>query len=948
MKTKRMKQFFVGLCAVGVILTLFSACRTRTDPTPPDPTEERHPVTVNITPAGTGTVTITPEGPQYAGTLMTINVSPAEGYRVLSVAIPGPGGLGALTTVTVGEEYELTMLARAVVVNVTFEALPDPDRDLAFGSTAANARLSVVRTVGAAAPIYRAFDGYWHTFAQVQGSENAHWFAVDLGDVYDVQVVRVVWGLGDGTHGAFDGMVNYVVQVSTTLDELPPHGNWDDDGWEIIETVSNPGNDGINVRADQERVNTIRFDAPVSARFVRIKQIAGLNAGAAAAPDRPWTNWPSVSKFQVFATDYENIPSLVPPIPPISSLPIGSAENRIDVPVWRAAPPALNVNLAADDAGFTAMLTEIYPAVTGTFSPGQAYTYYFTLEITGDRPVLPTVVPTVFLSTPTAAQSTVIVSVNGQDWPLAEGVTLDGPIAEMVVRRVNPATASNVVNTLTFGLGAPYAGGDVPTYTALAPAGALYSGTIAFEESPDGTAWTPFTGATFTPGMHYRFNIELETTEHYVFYENIVIPAVGVSPATGIVRTATTLSFTYTFGATEGATIATITGGNLVVAGLTARAEFIIGDTTVTTSNFVPGETVNVRVQVTGESERASIFTARLASDEVSSFTFVPSFDLGAGLLSSPISTRNIGGIGRALAGGAGASGGAFVGEPIGERIGEITAGTTIYQPANHWTFVFEFTMPSENVTLSLVDTFRHDIAPSIVAAANGENVIASTMGVPSAAALGYFASANQPRNVFGGGYAWGTNDNHDRWVTLTNPTNSWLVVDLGAEYYINDVVLRWHSGNAFPTGGFRIDVRSDGVPQEVWTATSETPEYLNDRNDWIGTWGDAPEPGETCDAGWQTAWSLLGRTAGGGAVSRHTAFFGGYGDLAVTNLQSTLNGAVGPWQPRDSDMGTVFESPEPLRGRFIKIHMGGGQVGGTGVGHSIWNFEIYGTPVTP
>jgi len=939
MKTKK-RLLFVSICVLlSASLALFTACPDDDDP-PPLP---GFAVTVVINNTSMGSAAVTPllqGGRQEAGVLMTVNVTPANNHRVVSVTVPGPGNV-QVTTVTPNAAYTFIMPNRAASVNVNFEEIPEPpnpNRDLAWGSTEANAWASNLRTTAPATPITQAFDGNWNSFAQIQGGANLeHWFAVDLGYQFnedpnvqvphEIQVVRIGWGMSEGAFGNFNGMVNYVIQVSNT--ELPVPGTYDDTGWTTVATITdNPGNESSNVRNLQNRVNTIVLDTPVSARFVRIKQTAGLNDSGPEGPDRPWTNWPSVSIFQVFATEVANIPAAYfgpNLVAPISNKPIGSAGSPIVPPVRRGVPPVLNAeNLAQPGFRFDARLTEISPAPTGGFfAPNQVYTYYFTL--TADTGYFFNAATPAITVAPTAAGATTVVSINGVD--PAEATA---PFLTMVVSRVFPITETNVIDTLAFTLGAPFTGGSVPTSANLAPSEALYSGTIVIQESADGIGgWTNFSSATFAQSMFYRYNITLTAAEHFVFLDNITIPEVGGKTATDRVQTTDTLSFTFTFDQTELPSAVNM-GTNLVAAGLTARLELSDG---TTTGNFATGEAVRVHVIVTGESERATIFTAQLNSSEVSDFTFVPGVDLGAGALSSHIATRNIGGIGR----GAPLTGGWFTGAETGERIGQDT-GAIMSQPANHWTFVFEFVMPDEDVMLNLVNTFRHDIAPAIVTAADGENVRASTTSINATVPL-----ANLVRNVFSGNYGWASGDQHDRWVALTSAPNSWIVIDLGAEYDITDVVLRWHSGNAFPSGGFRIDVRSGGITQAEWDEGVGS-EGWEGWTEWVGTAADAPAIGETdTQNGWRTAWSLLGRTAGGGNLSRYTAFFKGESG-SIANLQNSgANGALGPWQPRGLDMGTLAASPAPLRGRFVKLHAIGAPI--AGVGNSIWNFEIYGTP---
>ncbi|MCL2191792.1 MAG: discoidin domain-containing protein [Treponema sp.] len=848
--------------------------------------EVQRPAQIIVGTHDNGSFTHSPTGWVRAGTEVILTVTPNprfvfDGWNIEGIT-PAP-------RVGYPNQWTFIMPPANVTINAVF--VLDPLRDLAYGSTAENARASAIRVSLPLAPIEQAFDGDIDSFAQIQGEADlAHWFAVDLGAEYDIEVVRIVWGMsGAGSTGDHNGMVRFAVQTSNTLTELPAAGTYENDGWTEVRVVANPGNDGVNIRNAQNRVNTIILDAPVTARFVRIKQLADFNT-TPQGPNATWTNWPAISMFQVFATGYENVPSLTVPI---HNKFIGAPNNRIEPPVWRATPPAIGTNFAPPYVGYTAVLTGISPAVDGVFSPDQVYTFTFTLQTTGSN-VFTSALPTIHLGAPflAAPQTTVLVSTDGD------------PITEMVVTRAFAATESDVIDAVAFTLVAPFMGGPVPTEANLAPADAFYSGTIEIERSSDNVNWTVFTGTTFEPGYH-RFNITLTADTDYVFYENIELPLVaGVEPG-NIVHSGTSISFTVTFGAIAADALLVTTTGELTTAGLTARAYVVSGGVNTDTAPFEEGDTVQIRVLVTGAATVGTIFTAQLQSSEVAEFNFRSGFDVGMARPSSRTRSRNIG----------------------VETIGSVP------QPYSDWTFVFDFVMPDVSVTINLVDTFRTDIAPTILYG-NPSQVRVSTVNAGG-------GGSRVGMNMFNGVYNLGGSDNDNRWESVTGPGN-WVAVDLGAVYSISDIVIRWNGGLGAPRRFF-IDVSSD---QAAWDALP--PEAT----------GSGDRPGGDL---WTDGWTVRsGRQVDGGAASSalYVPLLVGSGQPDFSMLTTRAARAIGPYPPaagpldidgaeyRAMNFANTELASGPLVGRFIRLHISLRQ--GMDQANSIINFEIYGTRVDP
>jgi hypothetical protein len=886
--------------------------------------EETYEITKTPPDTNMGDFVIYPLGELPESTLITVTTTPEEGFEVEAVTVSGAPPV-TVNTVEPNQIYTFNMPARDVSVTVTFRREPIVNLTAGFNST--NARASRIRTEAPASVIDSAFDGNWNTFTQIQGASNLqHWFAVDLGQTRNIRTIRVGWGIADGTHGNFNGMVNYEIQVSTSLSALPEAQTYDSAGWTTVHTQRNPGNDGTNVRITQNRLNTIQLTNSVPARFVRIIQIDGLNADVAHPDGRPWTNWPSVSMFEIYTATADLIPETIPPI--INPV-INTEDTRIPVPVWKDTMPTLNVDLAPADSRYTAELTGILqregedfvPATGTTFLPGTVYAYDFVLESNEEgaffnvttaagNPLPAGGLPGLFLINPTGVQRPVTVSTDATD---------ENPVhaSEWVVRHVFAATESNIIPIAFSGLIAPYAGGSVPTATNLGTGTAThaYTGIIIIEEDDDG--WAEFTDATYAAGTVYRFNIELEADDPDFVFVSTGIPQVGGKTATNVVLSDndTKIAFTFTFDATEPPKTATIENDTVTGSGLTAVAKLVDG-TDDTTGIFSAGETVNVQVTVTGTATVGTIYTARLTSDCGVDFTFVP----GNGTTASAIATRNIG----------------------REEI------PTTSHTAGNWTFNFTFPMPDEDVFISLENTFRNDIAPG------RPNLLTTTMS------SGMAEAARFSRNAFNGEYTSGTaNVNNQRWEhdtagtggPLTIGRGNWIMVDLGSNYNIKDIVFRQRNSNGF-LRIFQIYTSSD---EEVW---DEMSEFAWDESGRGGTrlTDEQAEEWITDNDKWNLAWDVTitetNLTDAANRISYVPLFVSETnvdGSYQAVNLHTTAaDNANGPYTIREGLPSTgrrVIFTPQTGRYVLLYIIAMGNEANNANFGASLLNFEIYGTP---
>lgn len=765
----------------------------------------------------------------------------------------------------------------AATITYTFKVEIDNRAiNLAF-NRGATASSSGANTGSAAA---NAFDGdattnngIWQ--ANTQNGAVGH-LTVDLGANYDIGSVVIYQNPAYQTNGFREGSGIYVAAGTIDDTEIPGASS---NVWGAAKTTFDSDN-----KIPANGAIIITLPAGVNGRYVSVR---GPN------------HYARIHEFEVYST----VPSMA------ERITVKTVTSFTNSPEPLANPPAIGEIIARGnnfDVEFVRLVSGNLNG--GKIDFGTVYTYELKL-IADDGFRFSTAAPSILGTAVTP------LSNNGY---------------EIVLNYTFPATISNIISAITYsGMAAPFADLAVPTSANLAAAGARYSGTLVIQEF-DGSNWDNYSGEEFVIDSIYRYNISLTTTTGYVFAANPAIPQVGGKTAADVTRTDTTLTYTYTFEATEGITEKSITftnNGNKVddsaVSGLVATA-------TLNKEKAFPGDEVIVKIEVTGTSKIATVYTAKFnTSVPVEDLTFIVEDG------SSPVATRNIGGLGNTLS-----TAPIHVNSPrTGEKIGEMN-GTVITQPLLAWTFVYKFTMPISAVELELENTFRYDIAPAIVKDALEElYTVTTTEGITGASPVktsGFSANASliyaqRPENVFDGVYGWAAGDIVTRWLTANGATNPWIMIDLGKEYEISDVVLRWHSHNAFPVSGYRIDVSNDAT---VWTAAQ--------------TWGDGNNFTDTnTTTGWRTAWSIARNS--GTNTSRYHALFKGDNGAAFGQLSTITNGGVGPYTAATSGNQSITftASSALLKGRYLKLHCGGAP-NNSGVGAALWNFEIYGTPVTP
>ena len=94
-----------------------------------------------------GSVSISPQGKQYAGTLMTVTCSPSSAYQFSSISIVKQDGTTVgYTTVTSGSRYTFIMPSGNVTVNVNYSLIPTYSISLsASGGSVSASKTSGIR-----------------------------------------------------------------------------------------------------------------------------------------------------------------------------------------------------------------------------------------------------------------------------------------------------------------------------------------------------------------------------------------------------------------------------------------------------------------------------------------------------------------------------------------------------------------------------------------------------------------------------------------------------------------------------------------------------------------------------------------------------------------------------------------------------------------------------------
>jgi hypothetical protein len=147
---------------------------------------------------------------------------------------------------------------------------------------------------------------------QAQGSPDAHWVGIDLGEIKQVSTVIITWA--GGASNMFDGITVGEIQYATAEhddpDALIPFfsmGNYTDDGWTSSTGFANPlfaggtRPEGGTATHPWWIILDVRKDGqPINARWIRVKATAPLTGGTPAVPGAH-TNWPRVSCFEVYS-----------------------------------------------------------------------------------------------------------------------------------------------------------------------------------------------------------------------------------------------------------------------------------------------------------------------------------------------------------------------------------------------------------------------------------------------------------------------------------------------------------------------------------------------------------------------------------------------------------------------------------------------------------------------
>ena len=530
-----------------------------------------------------------------------IVTEPVETFGVTAVTVSGTPSV-IVNEIEKDLVYSFLMPGRNVTVDVSFQGPPSHDlAAAAFAINAENAKANAGANTGTA--LANAFNGEWGNNFQVQGGASIkHWLAIDLGEVTPIRTVRVVWGLSSGATGNYNGMVGYDIQVSTA-DTWPT----EDTQWTNVLTVLNPGNDGTNVRNDQERVNHKEFSQSYPARFVRIIQNDLLNDSGAASATRPWTNWPSWAMFQVYSI--ANVPEIIAPIAnkSIGYEGTGGTNDTVETgglrvvrPVWGGTAAALDTNYAPSTATgnkYTAKLVSINPPIaatgvlSGKYAPKTAYTFTFELEAKDTKDWFNETVVNVYLKNDTIPYTHASVA-----------TTLAGDFNEkkFSVSYTFPMTESDEISKVEFVEEVKQAVNDesITVLTNYAPENALYTASLVIEESTGSTAssgWSAFTvGDQFKSNKFYRytFTVNASTVKAYWFPNDVEVPEIDMIEAAQITGKETNeLTIAYIFD---------------------ANADRWVSHGCITVTAPVPGVAALATGTATEYSDDTEIFTARL------------------------------------------------------------------------------------------------------------------------------------------------------------------------------------------------------------------------------------------------------------------------------------------------------------------------------------------------
>ena len=227
-----------------------------------------------------------------------ISIMPESGYQLKSITTTP-----VLEVTGIGETRIFIMPGSDVTVNAEFEEFNIPPKAniaLGRGDFAKSSRVSQYN--GGAVPA-NAFDGvrftgtgevtHWQTQPEPRAD---NWIGVDLGDVYDLGYVIVVYGSNGSDNDIFTAGVIQVEETTGTEPSTFETANYSDDGWKTVGTIRNLSKNEtpVNPAASMGYKNVIALDAGTKGRYIRVKMAEILTDPPA------WTLWPRVSSFEVY------------------------------------------------------------------------------------------------------------------------------------------------------------------------------------------------------------------------------------------------------------------------------------------------------------------------------------------------------------------------------------------------------------------------------------------------------------------------------------------------------------------------------------------------------------------------------------------------------------------------------------------------------------------------
>jgi hypothetical protein len=693
-------------------------------------------------------------------------------------------------------------------------------------------------------PITNGFNGNWDNNAQLNNAGAGQgWFAVDLGSVIDIKAVRIVWGMASGASGNFNGMVNYAIQISNV--GLPPQNNYTDDGWATVKIVNNPLNvTGVD-RNTQNRVNTHILPQSIPAQFIRVKALSPFTEGAGA-----WTQWPAIASFEVYERDDINHYQIITfkSVGNLRNDNLDLVETRVDPPVFGETAYQIGDNFAPDGAKYTAKISSITPAIeNGIYAPGTEYTFEFTFEMVeeGSGTELD---PYFYFST--FRPDIFITDIGNQFLTMSDG---GYSLGKMVGTFSFPMTESDQISEVKFidGLTYPMTGFEIPDEDDFAADGSRYTATLVVERSTDGTTWTDVTETEYEDDMYYRFVFTVIAEDNYWFADDVTVQNIGATIPTFTGEGTDELIVTYAFDKT---------GGPLpIISGALTVVEPVVGIAApaLNAGNFASG---------------AAPFTAQLTS-------------LGGAL-----------------------EGGNF---KLGEQY-TYSFKLEIKDPLTH-KFVnssaVTFTVNGRDAVYQFVDDENATVIIAFARLNNDPRAIDLAYGITNTpdprifampAGVNTGASLEAPFNGDPTTGNWQSTD-------ATNTNRTWFAVDLGAEYDIGTVQIRWMGAGGSWNGMVNFDIQipeaSATLPPEAnysdagWTSVAEVRRPLGNRGDYV-------TDTVTVTEGTRSQWIRIQRADRATSSGEHTNWHG------IASLEVYSEGTPGTLTPITTKAVTGIVAP--------------------------------------